>query len=98
MASSIAEGMGGSCEVNILHGYPVLSNHEAFTRRAAGFSRQLLGDENVVDLELRMTSEDFAYFAEQIPGCVLPVWNHRCMKENIHHPCIPPLLWPMKQP
>ena len=68
MAVSIAEGMGGSCEVKILHGYPVLSNHEVYTNWAAGLSRQFLGDENVVDLELRMTAEDFAYFAEQIPG------------------------------
>ena len=68
MAVSIAEGMGGSCDVKILHGYPVLSNHEAFTLWAAGRSRQFLGAENVVDLELRMTAEDFAYFAEQIPG------------------------------
>jgi len=68
MAVSMAEGMGGSCEVKILHGYPVLSNHEAYTRWAAGLSRQFLGDENVADLELRMTAEDFAYFSELIPG------------------------------
>jgi amidohydrolase len=68
MAVSIAEGMGGSCDVKILHGYPVLINHEAYTLRAAGYSKQLLGEDNVVDLELRMTAEDFAYFSEQIPG------------------------------
>jgi amidohydrolase len=68
MAVSIAEGMGGSCEVNILHGYPVLCNHEAYTLRAVQYSKQLLGSDNVVDLELRMTAEDFAYFSEQIPG------------------------------
>jgi amidohydrolase len=68
LAVLIAESMGGSCDVNILHGYPVLSNHEACTLRAAQYSREFLGDENVVDLELRMTAEDFAYFSEQIPG------------------------------
>jgi len=68
MAMSIAAGMGGSCEVDIQHGYPVLFNHEVYTRRAADYSRQLLGDKNVVDLEMRMTAEDFAYFAEKIPG------------------------------
>jgi len=68
MAPSIAEGMGGSCEVKIIHGYPVLSNHESFTRKAARLSGEFLGKENVVDLDLRMTAEDFAYFAEKIPG------------------------------
>ncbi len=28
-----------------------------------------LGIENVVDLEMRTTAEDFAYFAQEIPGC-----------------------------
>ncbi len=68
MATSIAESMGGSCEVKIIHGYPVLSNHETFTRKAARLSGEFLGQENVVDLDLRMTAEDFAYFAEKIPG------------------------------
>jgi amidohydrolase len=68
MAKSIASGMGGECEVDIQHGYPVLFNHEEYTRRASSYSRSLLGQENVVDLELRMTAEDFAYFAEKIPG------------------------------
>ena len=68
MAKSIAAGMGGECEVDIQHGYPVLFNHEEYTRRAISYSRELLGEKNVVDLELRMTAEDFAYFAEKIPG------------------------------
>lgn len=68
MAKSIAAGMGGDCEVDIQQGYPVLFNHEEYTRRAFSYSRKLLGEKNVVDLELRMTAEDFAYFAEKIPG------------------------------
>jgi amidohydrolase len=67
LAKATAEGMGGSCDVNILHGYPVLENHAGYTARAAELSRQLLGPENVTGLELRMTSEDFAYYAEHFP-------------------------------
>lgn len=68
MAKSIASGMGGDCDVDIQHGYPVLFNHEVYTRKAVSYSQKLLGEKNVVDLELRMTAEDFAYFAEKIPG------------------------------
>jgi amidohydrolase len=68
MAKSIATGMGGDCEVDIQHGYPVLFNHEEYTRRAVNYSQKLLGEKNVVDLEFRMTAEDFAYFAEKMPG------------------------------
>jgi amidohydrolase len=68
MAKSTAESMGGACEVNILYGYPVLINHEHITRKAVNYSKQLLGNENVVDLDLRMTSEDFAYFSQHYPA------------------------------
>lgn len=68
IAKSIAEGMGGSCEVDILSGYPVLVNHTEYTARAAAFSRQLLGEKQVAELELRMTSEDFAYFSQHFPA------------------------------
>jgi amidohydrolase len=68
LAKATAEGMGGTCEVNILYGYPVLENHPAYTGKAAGFSKQLLGDDQVVNLELRMTSEDFAYYAQHFPA------------------------------
>jgi amidohydrolase len=68
LAKAMAEGMGATCDVNILHGYPVLENHSGYTARAVELSRQLLGTEKVIDLELRMTSEDFAYYAQHFPA------------------------------
>jgi amidohydrolase len=68
LARSTAEAMGGSCDVNILYGYPVLENHAGFTGKAAEFSKQLLGPEKVVELDLRMTSEDFAYYSQHFPA------------------------------
>jgi len=68
IAYSVAESMGATCDVEILTGYPVLSNHEAYTRKAAEYSGQLLGSAQVVDLDLRMTSEDFAYFSQHFPA------------------------------
>ncbi len=68
LAESVADGMGAKCTVRIEHGYPVLFNHEEYTRKAAAFSRELLENDQVEDLEMRMTAEDFAYFAEKIPG------------------------------
>jgi amidohydrolase len=69
MAQSIAEGMGGKCEVVFDPGYPVLFNNEELTSRAKNYAIEYLGIENVVDLEMRTTAEDFAYFAREIPGC-----------------------------
>lgn len=69
MAQSIAEGMGGKCEVVFDQGYPVLFNNEELTVRAKNYAIEYLGAENVTDLEMRTTAEDFAYFAQKIPGC-----------------------------
>lgn len=69
MAESIATGMGGSCDFFIDVGYPVLLNDEALTSRARGFAEDFLGKENVVDLPIRLTAEDFAYYSQQMPAC-----------------------------
>jgi len=71
MAKGIATGMGGVCEVNIEHGYPYLENEPRLTQRIKTHAQQYLGVENVVDLDVRMTSEDFAYYSQQIPACFL---------------------------
>jgi amidohydrolase len=68
MASGIAESMGATCEVRIAPGYPVLCNHVASTHKAMHFAGQILGEKNVEPLEIRMTSEDFAYFALDYPS------------------------------
>jgi len=62
-----AAGMGGSVDVNILRGYPVLYNDETATGKAAAWSAALLGAAQVEALDLRMTSEDFAYYSAVAP-------------------------------
>lgn len=69
MAHSIAEGMGGSCEVNIRVGYPVLINHEALTAEVRALTEEYMGAENVVDLPIWMAAEDFASYSQQADAC-----------------------------
>jgi len=70
MATSIASGMGGSCEVKIAHGYPYLHNDEELTGRLQALATDFLGSDHVVTLEPRMTAEDFAYYAQRVPSCL----------------------------
>ena len=67
MACSIAEGMGGTCEFKINHGYPALVNDDKTTFAARSFACDFLGKENIAELNIRMTSEDFAYFSQDYP-------------------------------
>ncbi|MCA4898929.1 MAG: M20 family metallopeptidase [Bacteroidota bacterium] len=68
MAESIAEGMGGKCEVDIHHGYPYLENNPALTKSIKQAAEEYVGKENVVDIELTLGSEDFAYYSQVIPA------------------------------
>ncbi|MCO6480541.1 MAG: amidohydrolase [Phaeodactylibacter sp.] len=69
MAEGMAESMGGSCELDIVVGYPVLFNNEELTAKAFGYAEEYLGKENVVELPIRMTAEDFAYYSQEMPAC-----------------------------
>jgi amidohydrolase len=69
LAISISQSMGGDCEVNIEEGYPFVYNHPELTERAKIAAREFLGEDQVFDLDMRMTAEDFAFYTQQIPGC-----------------------------
>lgn len=69
MAEGIASAMGGSCEVNISKGYPYLENDPKLTQHARASAEEYLGKENVLDLDVWMGAEDFAYYTQQIPAC-----------------------------
>ena len=69
MSEAIAEGMGGSCDFDIHHGYPFLTNDEEVTQVAWDAANEYLGKEMVFPLDLRMTSEDFAFYSQKIPSC-----------------------------
>lgn len=68
MAESIAEGMGGRCEVEISKGYPYLENNPDLTRRIRRAAEAYVGVENVVDLDITLGAEDFSYYSQVIPA------------------------------
>lgn len=69
LAESLCESMGGSCEIDIKNGYPYLQNDPDTTAIARGAAEAYLGEANVVDLDLWMGAEDFAYYTQEVPAC-----------------------------
>lgn len=69
LAKEIAQSMGGDCEIEIRKGYPYLVNDEELTLKARENAIQYMGADNVIDMDLRMTAEDFSYYTQQMPGC-----------------------------
>jgi len=69
LAETIAKDMGGICDFKILLGYPFLVNDEITTNKARAAAEEYLGKENVEELPMRMTAEDFSFYSQQIPSC-----------------------------
>lgn len=69
LAEGLAKSMGGSVDFDIQKGYPYLTNDPALTHRAIAAAKAYLGDENVIDLDVRMTAEDFAWYSQKLPAC-----------------------------
>lgn len=68
ISQNIAKTMGAECDVNIMNGYPSLINDNNITQKAKKLTEQYIGKENVIDLDIRMTAEDFSYFAQAYPS------------------------------
>ncbi len=69
MAEGITEAMGGVCEFEIVKGYPFLKNHPELTRRIKTEATAYMGAENIIDLDLWMAGEDFAFYSQVVDSC-----------------------------
>lgn len=69
IAETIAKDMGGICDFRIILGYPFLVNDETTTNNARAAAEEYLGKENVEELPMRMTAEDFSFYSQLIPSC-----------------------------
>jgi amidohydrolase len=84
MAEGIAESMGGSCEFTIAHGYPFLINEEKLTANVRAYAEEYLGAENVLDLDIWMAAEDFAYYSQVTDACFYRLGTGNAAKNTLH--------------
>jgi amidohydrolase len=69
MAKEVTSAMGGTCEVRIGRGYPCLVSEEKLTAKVRDDAIEYLGEENVIDADIWMASEDFAYYSQVADSC-----------------------------
>lgn len=89
IATSTAEAFGAKCIVDIRKGYPFLVNDPVLTDKSVEFAKEYLGQENIEELPLRMTAEDFSYFSQKAPTCFyrLGVGNKKKgIIHSVHNP------------
>jgi len=69
ISTDLVRSMGGEVEIHIDIGYPAVYNDEKLYEAAKQKAATFIGAENVVDIDLRLGSEDFGFYTQQIPGC-----------------------------
>jgi metal-dependent amidase/aminoacylase/carboxypeptidase family protein len=84
ISNIISEECNVSIDFVIRKGYPSLYNDENLTFSAIKHAKDFLGKENVIDLSLRMTAEDFAYFGQKVPSCFYRLGSSNIKRGIIH--------------
>ena len=90
----IAEGIAKThgCEAIVEYvgnDYPPTVNDSDMWKFAKGIGIELLGDENVSDLDAVMGGEDFAYYTEKVKGCFVVLGMNNPDIDatySVHHP------------
>jgi amidohydrolase len=91
LAKGIASAMGGSCDVQVLHGPPPCINDATMTELVHQAAAAAVGEEHVDSTEevMSTSSDDMVYFLDAVPGCYFIVGAHndeKGAKYPNHHP------------
>ena len=76
---------GGEFELDIRGGYPCLVNDDQVTDRCIKTTSSILGKEKIIELDYRMTAEDFAYFSQIKPVCFYRLGTGNALKSTQHN-------------
>jgi amidohydrolase len=89
LAEGLVESMGGTVDFNIVRGYPYLINEEVLTHATRAHAEDYLGKENVLDLDIWMAAEDFAYYSQVADSCFYRLGTRnerRGITSSVHTP------------
>jgi hippurate hydrolase len=75
LAQMQAASYGAKAEVDYQLGHPVLVNSEKETQFAREVAEEVVGAENVTEIDRITGSEDFAYMLERVPGSLVRIGN-----------------------
>lgn len=89
LVNSMADGMGGTCELKINNGYPHLINDTSLTEQLKTSAIDYLGEDDVIEIDQWMAAEDFSYYSQKNPVCfyMLGVGNRdKGIASGLHTP------------
>jgi metal-dependent amidase/aminoacylase/carboxypeptidase family protein len=89
VVAGVTEALGASYVLDYRHGYPSTRNDPALLPYLADSVEALVGEGRLTDVPPSMGGEDFAFYAERVPGLIarLGVRNEaRGLVHPLHHP------------
>jgi amidohydrolase len=89
LSESISLKYAGKANLKISKGYPFLVNSIELTRNVNATFNEVLGEENVKELPIRMTAEDFAFYSHKVPVCFFRLgtgFSDGRENYSVHHP------------
>jgi amidohydrolase len=89
MAEQLVRAMGGSCEFEVIRGYPSLRNDPGLTGELEDAAVAYLGRDKVIPTDPMMIAEDFAYYGRLAPACFYFLGTGNGEKETtapLHNP------------
>jgi amidohydrolase len=85
-ACEVARAMGGDFDLKMNGGYPAVVNDKALSDLVRRVGVDLLGADNVLELELQMHGEDFAFLSQEAPSCYFNLGGATPGEpERLHH-------------
>jgi amidohydrolase len=89
MSKEIVEAHGATVDIEISKGYPFLENDPETTKKMRSKAISSLGANNVVELPIRLTAEDFSFYSQEIPVCFFRLGTRNeemGLTFGVHHP------------
>ena len=71
VVAGVCDSMGAEYEMDYQPGYPVTINDARIADQARRWAREAVGAEAVLTPEPTMGGEDFAYYLQKVPGCMV---------------------------
>jgi amidohydrolase len=84
-ALGIAKSLGGDYELEITPGYPPGTNSPSLVQLITDVATDLIGGDNLAEDRPEMGSEDFGYFAQDIPGAMFMLGGEIAGDTRRHH-------------
>jgi len=85
ISSETAESFGVRIDVKIVEGYPVLVNDKNLTEQAIKYSNELLGRDKIETFDIRMSSDDFAFYSALAPSLYYRIGIKNKVREMRKH-------------